>query len=168
MNRFSSNLASEHAKLLMVAVAASIFTLGAQHLYTHSRRKHNRRNLDREMRALFPDEHAPDLTGLPFGRTTGLVTTNASGDGDSISALLGGVQKHSMTLLDEGGPGPGEHNEDLIREQLARNYAFFGEEGMQRARRGSVVIIGCGGVGSWAAVMLARSSVRPVLSRPRS
>jgi tRNA threonylcarbamoyladenosine dehydratase len=48
-------------------------------------------------------------------------------------------------------------NEELIREQLARNYAFFGEEGMRRIRGGSVVIVGCGGVGSWAAVMLARS-----------
>lgn len=157
MNKFSSNLAFEHAKLLMVAVAASIFTLGAQQLYTHSRRKRSRRKLDREMRALFPDEDTPDLTGIPFGRKTGLVA-NVSGDGgDSILGLRGDTKKHKMTLLDEGGSGPGEHNEDLIREQLARNYAFFGEEGMQTARRGSVVVVGCGGVGSWAAVMLARS-----------
>jgi len=137
----------------MVAVVASIFTLGAQQLYTHSRRKRNRRNLDREMRALFPDEDAPDLDGIPFGLTSGL----AGGEGDSISSLLGNVNKQKVTLVDEGGSGHGEHNEDLIREQLARNYAFFGEEGMQKVRRGSVVIVGCGGVGSWAAVMLARS-----------
>jgi hypothetical protein len=49
------------------------------------------------------------------------------------------------------------YDEQLIREQLARNYAFFGEEGMQRVRRGHVVVVGCGGVGSWAAVMLVRS-----------
>ena len=46
-----------------------------------------------------------------------------------------------------------------MREQLARNYAFLGEESVARVRRASVVIIGCGGVGSWAAVMLARSGV---------
>lgn len=53
----------------------------------------------------------------------------------------------------------GGYDEDLIREQLARNYSFFGDEGMARVRAGSVVIVGCGGVGSWAAVMLARSCV---------
>jgi len=140
----------------MVAVAASIFTLGAQQLYTHSRRKRNRQNLDREMRALYRDEDAHDFSGIPFGHTTGLVT-NTGGDGDSISGSLRGVKKKQTTLLDQEGSEPGGHNEDLIREQLARNYAFFGEEGMQKARRGSVVVVGCGGVGSWAAVMLARS-----------
>jgi tRNA threonylcarbamoyladenosine dehydratase len=49
------------------------------------------------------------------------------------------------------------YDEELIQEQLARNYAFFGEESMARIRQASVVIVGCGGVGSWAAVMLARS-----------
>lgn len=49
------------------------------------------------------------------------------------------------------------YDEELIQEQLARNYAFFGEESMTKIRQGSVVIVGCGGVGSWAAVMLARS-----------
>ncbi|KDQ18385.1 hypothetical protein BOTBODRAFT_28795 [Botryobasidium botryosum FD-172 SS1] len=39
------------------------------------------------------------------------------------------------------------------------NYAFFGEEGMEKVRNGSVVIVGCGGVGSWAATMLVRSGV---------
>jgi len=138
----------------MVAVVASIFTLGAQQLYTHSRRRRNRRNLDREMRDLFPDEDSPDLAGIPFGRTSGLV---ANGEEDSISTILGNVKMQKVALGDEGDSGRGEYNEDLIREQLARNYAFFGEEGMRKVRRGSVVIVGCGGVGSWAAVMLARS-----------
>ncbi|KAF8263085.1 hypothetical protein EI94DRAFT_1741809 [Lactarius quietus] len=52
-----------------------------------------------------------------------------------------------------------EYAEHLVREQLARNYAFLGEEGVARVRKASVVIVGCGGVGSWAAVMLARSGV---------
>lgn len=50
-----------------------------------------------------------------------------------------------------------DYNEELIREQLARTYAFFGEAGMERIRNGYVVIVGCGGVGSWAAIMLART-----------
>lgn len=50
-----------------------------------------------------------------------------------------------------------EPNETIIREQLARNYAFFGEEGMAKIRGSRVAVIGCGGVGSWASVMLVRS-----------
>jgi len=46
-----------------------------------------------------------------------------------------------------------------VREQLARNYAFFGDESMRKVRGASVVVVGCGGVGSWAAVMLVRSCV---------
>ena len=53
----------------------------------------------------------------------------------------------------------GGYDEALIKEQLARNYSFFGEEGMAHVRAGSVVIVGCGGVGSWVAVMLVRSCV---------
>jgi hypothetical protein len=53
----------------------------------------------------------------------------------------------------------GGYNEELIREQLARNYAFFGEEAMAKVRNSCVVIVGAGGVGSWASVMLARSYV---------
>ncbi|KAG1721440.1 hypothetical protein EDB19DRAFT_1961149 [Suillus lakei] len=37
---------------------------------------------------------------------------------------------------------------ELIREQLARCYAFFGDEGMARVREKSVVVVGCGGVGT--------------------
>ncbi|KAG9029378.1 hypothetical protein FRB95_005385 [Tulasnella sp. JGI-2019a] len=55
--------------------------------------------------------------------------------------------------------GSSMYNETLIREQLSRNYSFFGEKGMNKVRKGRVVIVGCGGVGSWAAVMLIRSGV---------
>ncbi|EDR10387.1 uncharacterized protein LACBIDRAFT_152374, partial [Laccaria bicolor S238N-H82] len=55
-----------------------------------------------------------------------------------------------------------DYDEDLIREQLARNYAFFGEKGMERIREGRVVVVGCGGVGSWAAVMLVRSGISKI------
>ncbi|EJD39227.1 hypothetical protein AURDEDRAFT_116185 [Auricularia subglabra TFB-10046 SS5] len=52
-----------------------------------------------------------------------------------------------------------EYDEELIREQLARNYAFLGDDGVDGVRKGRVAVIGCGGVGSWAAVMLCRSGV---------
>lgn len=52
-----------------------------------------------------------------------------------------------------------EFSDHLIREQLARCYAVFQEEGMAKVRKARVVIVGCGGVGSWAAMMLVRSYV---------
>ncbi|KAH9169389.1 ubiquitin-protein ligase molybdopterin-converting factor [Lactarius sanguifluus] len=52
------------------------------------------------------------------------------------------VQPSPSSLL----PAPGtEYAEHLVREQLARNYAFLGEEGVARVRGSSVVIVGCGG-----------------------
>lgn len=48
---------------------------------------------------------------------------------------------------------------DLIMEQLARNRAFLGEEGLGKVRGAFVVVVGCGGVGSHAATALARSGV---------
>lgn len=54
---------------------------------------------------------------------------------------------------------PQAHSEELIREQLARNYAFLTEEGMEKVRNQRIVIVGCGGVGSWVVTMLVRSGV---------
>ncbi|CCX05683.1 Similar to Uncharacterized protein YKL027W; acc. no. P36101 [Pyronema omphalodes CBS 100304] len=53
----------------------------------------------------------------------------------------------------------GDWDEDLILEQLARNRVFLGDEGLQKVRDAYVVVVGCGGVGSWAATMLVRSGV---------
>ncbi|KAG5416970.1 hypothetical protein I9W82_004601 [Candida metapsilosis] len=54
---------------------------------------------------------------------------------------------------------PSEYSEELIREQLARNYAFLTEEGMAKVRNQRIIVVGAGGVGSWVATMLARSGV---------
>ncbi|KAI5960617.1 uncharacterized protein KGF55_004510 [Candida pseudojiufengensis] len=54
---------------------------------------------------------------------------------------------------------PKQHSEELIREQLARNYAFLTEEGMTKVRSQRIIVVGAGGVGSWVATMLARSGV---------
>lgn len=48
---------------------------------------------------------------------------------------------------------------DLILEQLARNRTFLGEEGLAKVRNSFVIVVGCGGVGSWVATMLIRSGV---------
>ncbi|CUS07375.1 unnamed protein product [Tuber aestivum] len=53
----------------------------------------------------------------------------------------------------------GDWDEDIILEQLARNRVFLGEEGLKNVRNSFVIIVGCGGVGSWVATMLLRSGV---------
>lgn len=56
-------------------------------------------------------------------------------------------------------PSVEQWDESLIREQLSRNYSFLGEEGMNAIRNSFVIVVGAGGVGSWAALMLLRSGV---------
>ncbi|KAI9595962.1 hypothetical protein BDF19DRAFT_471183 [Syncephalis fuscata] len=47
-----------------------------------------------------------------------------------------------------------------MREQLSRNVSFLGEAGVEKLQNAFVIIVGAGGVGSWAALMLARSGVK--------
>ncbi|EST08144.2 UBA/THIF-type NAD/FAD binding fold [Kalmanozyma brasiliensis GHG001] len=56
-------------------------------------------------------------------------------------------------------PSVEQWDESLIREQLSRNYSFLGEEGMTAIRNSFVIVVGAGGVGSWAALMLLRSGI---------
>ena len=53
----------------------------------------------------------------------------------------------------------GEYDEELIMEQLALNRSFLGDEELGRIWKGFVIVVGAGGVGSWAATMLARSGI---------
>ncbi|ODV63882.1 tRNA threonylcarbamoyladenosine dehydratase ASCRUDRAFT_30476 [Ascoidea rubescens DSM 1968] len=57
----------------------------------------------------------------------------------------------------------GEYDEDLIREQLARNYVFLGEEGVNKLRKDTfIVVVGVGGVGSWVTTMMVRSGISKI------
>lgn len=70
--------------------------------------------------------------------------------------------KEHLVLADDfetAEPRRKDHSEELIREQLARNYAFLSEEGMDKVRSQRIVVVGCGGVGSWVITMLVRSGV---------
>ena len=61
-----------------------------------------------------------------------------------------------------GGAGAGEEEAEeaaLMREQLSRNHAFFGEDGQGAIGQAMVVVVGLGGVGSHAAHMLGRGGV---------
>lgn len=55
-----------------------------------------------------------------------------------------------------------KYDDNLFREQLARNYAFLGEEGMEKIKNQYVVVVGAGGVGSWVVTMLLRSGVQKI------
>ncbi|KNC50825.1 uncharacterized protein AMSG_06728 [Thecamonas trahens ATCC 50062] len=61
----------------------------------------------------------------------------------------------------DGGIGGGCDADDelLHAQQFKRCVAFLGEEGFGRLRGATVVVVGCGGVGSHCAHMLARSGV---------
>lgn len=57
----------------------------------------------------------------------------------------------------------GNESESILREQLDRNYLFFGEEGMNLIKNSSVAIINCENIGSNIAVTLARSGVKKLI-----
>ncbi|CAI4433215.1 BAQ_1a_G0023350.mRNA.1.CDS.1 [Saccharomyces cerevisiae] len=58
---------------------------------------------------------------------------------------------------------PRQYDDHLFREQLARNYAFLGEEGMRKIKEQYIVIVGAGEVGSWVCTMLIRSGCQKIM-----
>lgn len=126
----SFDLNSHRAQLVVAAIAGSAATFGLLTAYNQYTRQKKRHELGQEVLRSLASESKPPLETS--------------------------VSQPRVQPVPNGGF---EYDEELIREQLARNYAFFGEEGMSKIRKGTVVVVGCGGVGSWAAVMLARSGV---------
>ncbi|KAJ3814636.1 hypothetical protein F5876DRAFT_86336 [Lentinula aff. lateritia] len=126
------NFRSHQAQLIATALAASAATAGLIASYNAYTRRAKRKDLNDE------------------------VLRSIQSNGSNFN-----IQKLQLSNPEDGHSG-NMYDEKLIREQLARNYAFFGEEGMKKVRGGTVVVIGCGGVGSWAAVMLARSGVSKI------
>ena len=53
-----------------------------------------------------------------------------------------------------------ESNEELIKEQLKRNYEFFEENGMKLIRNSFIIIIGCDSIGSHVTLTLVRSGIK--------
>ncbi|KAG8999614.1 hypothetical protein FRB90_012029 [Tulasnella sp. 427] len=133
---------NETAKLTLVAITASVLTLSAVELFRLAQTRKRREELGRRARQ--------DVYGLEEGRRP-----------DEDQSVLDVVENAAQALDDllQAKAGNMTYDEGLIREQLSRNYSFFGEEAMSKVRKGRVVVVGCGGVGSWAAVMLVRSGV---------
>ncbi|OCH94639.1 ubiquitin-protein ligase molybdopterin-converting factor, partial [Obba rivulosa] len=150
----SLDIHSHRTQLFFTALAASLATAGFLTAYQEHRKRQKRRELDQDvLRSLAADGTSPDKPAEP------------SGKGKRKAAHGDAAADQDISLGDdpEFRRGPGhEYDEELVREQLARNYAFFGEEGMAKIRKGTVVVVGCGGVGSWAAVMLVRSGITKI------
>ncbi|QRW26122.1 ubiquitin-protein ligase molybdopterin-converting factor [Rhizoctonia solani] len=133
----SSWLRSENARLAGAAVAASALTLLSVTTYQSVMKQKRRELLQKEVK-------------------DALATTPPEPELHSTSQLSAADLVLDESRLDIAAR---RYDETIIKEMLARNYAFFGEESMKKVRGGRVVVVGCGGVGSWAAVMLMRSGV---------
>ncbi|KAF9317289.1 hypothetical protein BG003_000970 [Podila horticola] len=133
---------SQSTKMTLVAVAASFTTAAVLLGYQGSQRKRRVKQLKDDLRSSIPpppanfDQLHNNNMGLPSAQKQAPQQTQSP-------------QDNSVPQFDE----------ELVREQLARNIAFLGEEGVEKLRNSFVIIVGAGGVGSWAASMLIRSGV---------
>merc|ERR1719232_1596910 len=88
--------------------------------------------------------------------------------GGSISGVLAGLVVGIAVSLSLGLKVKEERKremkipEEFREEQLSRNRLYFGEENMQCIKSSRVLVVGCGGIGSHAAVMLARSGIESI------
>jgi len=142
----SVDVHSHRVQLIITALAASVATAGLFTAYQQHSRHKKRRELDQEIRRSLASRDSHVLPSADPQKPNGTGKEKIEDAVERDIAL--GTKFRSADY---------EYDEELVREQLARNYAFFGEEGMDRIRKGTVVVVGCGGVGSWAAVMLVRS-----------
>lgn len=129
------DLQSHKAQLIATAVAASAATIGVISAYNQYSRRRKRLELHDHISRSIVEKGRHSAPHSPI----------------TLNSKLPAPFEINESALGNG------YDEELVREQLARNYAFFGEEGMAKIRKGNVVVVGCGGVGSWAAVMLVRS-----------
>lgn len=120
-------------QLTLTTVAASALTATSILSYQSSQRRLRARSLKDELREA-EERHIIDLTPV------------------------GTVNNGSHSIL----PPPTIFDDKLIQEQLSKNTEFLGEKGTGKVRESFVVIVGAGGVGSWAALMLMRSGVQRI------
>lgn len=133
------DISSHRIQLALAALGASVATAGLLTAYQQHNRHQKRRDLEQEIKQSLENQ---DAAKPVFSKVAERPIAQ-----DGIEEITLAARQSEDYVYDE----------ELIREQLARNYAFFGEEGMAGIRKGSVVVVGCGGVGSWAAIMLVRS-----------
>ncbi|KAJ2724216.1 hypothetical protein GGI07_002086 [Coemansia sp. Benny D115] len=134
LEKLSRAFSDSRVQLAATAVAASAMTAGAIWGSQRARRTHRVNDLKRQIQD--PFAALDDFSAEPQDQPKKVTKDTAV----------------ELTANEEA----------LIREQLARHYAFFGEDGVAKVRNGFVVVVGAGGVGSWAALMLLRSGVQRI------
>lgn len=132
--------------VLGLIASSSAATAGAMLLYHRRVRRRLRSELDDVVRS---------QVGPAAPRPQG--SLGSASPPKYLSAIPDAAPPYSPGLAQAGRASGWD--EDLLREQLARNYAFLGDDGMDKLRGSYVVVVGAGGVGSWAALMLLRSGV---------
>ncbi|KAG0031279.1 hypothetical protein BGZ82_007047 [Podila clonocystis] len=138
-------MSSQSTKMTLVAVAASFTTAAVLLGYQGSQRKRRVKQLKDDLRSSIP----PPPANFDQLHNNNMGLTSAQ---KPAPQQIQSPQDDSVPQFDE----------ELVREQLARNIAFLGEEGVEKLRNSFVIIVGAGGVGSWAASMLIRSGVGKV------
>ncbi|KAG2190483.1 hypothetical protein INT46_011700, partial [Mucor plumbeus] len=121
-------------QLTLTAVAASALTASSILTWQTNQRKSRAKTLKDELKEA---ELRSTIDLTPVG------TVNKSG------------QPHIL-------PPPTVFDDRLIEEQLSKNTAFLGQDGADKVRDSFVIVVGAGGVGSWAALMLMRSGVKRI------
>lgn len=118
---------SQSTKMTLVAVAASFTTAAVLLGYQGSQRKRRVQQLKDDLRGSIPpppanfDQLHNNNMGLPSAQKQ--------------------VSQQTQSPQDDSVP---QFDEELVREQLARNIAFLGEEGVEKLRNSFVVIVGAG------------------------
>lgn len=140
---------SSTGKLVLVAAASTALTAGSIFAAQALRRTTRRKNLKDEIEHVLEEEDEDDVTEelRDFTRPVGSRKSSMSSAAKSAAV---NSRKGRQT------------SDVIIREALARNYAFFGDDKMAQIRDKFVVVVGVGGVGSAAAVMLVRSGIRKI------
>lgn len=137
-------LNSQATKLTLVAAAASFTTAAVILGVQGSQRKRRVKQLKDDLRKSIPppptyeDGYADKgFTDGAFGKgsTVVLPRTETLGTGGGRGGARQQQQQGGVAL---------EMDEELVKEQLARNIAFLGEEGVEKLRKSFVIIVGAG------------------------
>jgi hypothetical protein len=153
ISRLADSLRTPAGQLVLVGVASTAITAGsivaAQALRRATRRSRLKSFVDEATEEEEDEGGEEELAD--FTRPVG----------SRRESLTGASQRTAKGIESRKRKGKGT-SEVIVREALARNYAFFGEEKMAELREKFVVVVGLGGVGSAAAVMLVRSGIKKI------
>lgn len=148
LTRLEGSLRTPSGKIALIALASTVLTTATILSTQAVRRRTKRSHLRDEIEDLVHhDEELGEEDMIDFTRSAG---ASARGGPEKGKGMATATKPRKKT------------SEVIIREALARNYVFFGDDGMAKIRDSFVVVVGLGGVGSAAAVMLVRSGVRKI------